>query len=105
MPSLVGLPFSLAAIAGVTLLVGALAVVLLLTFAGAGVKSLLALVLPVAGYIVCLAVGKKYGEFYVHNMSKKPVHALKTGAWICGLYEKFLVNRLKNKEVKNGAKS
>jgi hypothetical protein len=95
MPKLVGLPFSLAATAGVILLVGVLVTVMLFTFAKAGVSSLFALILPVITYVICFTIGRKYGEFYAHNMGKKPVHGVKTGAWICSLYESFLVKKLK----------
>jgi hypothetical protein len=101
MPKLMGLPFSLAVIAGVILLVGVLITVILFTFAKAGVSSLFALMLPVVTYTICLTIGKKYGEFYAHNMGKKPVYGVKTGAWICSLYEIFLVKNL----MKNGDKS
>ncbi|MDR1417270.1 MAG: hypothetical protein LBJ57_07640 [Prevotellaceae bacterium] len=94
MPFIVGLPFSLAAIVSVILLAGALAVILLFTFAGLGASALLALALPAAAYAVCFAIGKKYGEFYAHAMSRKPVHAVKTGAWLCQLHEKILVAKL-----------
>jgi protein-S-isoprenylcysteine O-methyltransferase Ste14 len=102
MPPVAGLPFSLAAITGIVALVGLLAVVLLLTFAGAGAYSLLALLLPVAAYAACFVIGKRYGEFYAYSMSKKAVHVVKTGAWLCRRYEDFLVKKVQ-KEQKHGS--
>ena len=94
MPPVAGLPFSLAATVGLVLLVGVLVTVMLFTFAGLGAYSLLALVAPVAGYVACYIVGKKYGEFYAYGMSKKPVNGVKTGAWLHALEENILMKNL-----------
>jgi hypothetical protein len=102
MPAIAGLPFSLAAAVGVALLAGALAAILLFTLAGLGASSLLALALPAAAYAACLAIGKKYGEFYAYSMGKKPVSAVKTGAWLHALNEDFLMKKLTKKLNENG---
>jgi hypothetical protein len=94
MPPIGGLPFSLAAIAGVVLLAGVLVTILLATFTELGAYSLFALLLPVAAYVACFVIGKKYGEFYAYSMGKKPVHAVKTGAWLYALYEDFLMKKM-----------
>jgi hypothetical protein len=94
MPSIAGLPFSLAVIAGVVLLAGTLVAILLATFTELGAYSLLALLLPAMVYTACLAIGKKYGEFYAYNMSRKPAHAVKTGAWISHIYEELLIKKM-----------
>jgi predicted Co/Zn/Cd cation transporter (cation efflux family) len=97
MPRIVGLPFSLAVVAGIILLVGVLSTVMLFTFAGAGVYSLLALALPAVAYTVCFAIGKKYGEFYAYSMGKKPVQRVKTMAWLHTIYEDFSMKLLLKK--------
>jgi uncharacterized membrane protein len=97
MPSITGLPFTLAIIVGIILLIGVLTTVLLLTMAGLGVYSLFALILPVVAYAICFIVSRRYGEFYAHNMGKKPVDAIKTGAWLHAIDEEFLMKKLGNK--------
>jgi hypothetical protein len=93
-----GLPFSLAVTTGIILIVS-LATVLTLAIIGVGWYSLLTLALPVVAYVVCFAIGKKYGEFYASRMGSTSAKRVKTWVWLHELEDALILKELTKNET------
>ncbi|MDR1226826.1 MAG: hypothetical protein LBK47_08020 [Prevotellaceae bacterium] len=94
MPGLLGLTFGRGVLMLAVTMLSVIAAILLATFSGAGVWSLLALAIPMGLYVPFKRTGKKV----------KGVAAVRAGAWLHGLETAMLLRKLDKqvygKEVK-----